>query len=55
MRTIQDKYVSLCKEFIMQLHIYAAGIRVLAKGYLPILLITALKLKEIMNEVRISI
>ena len=30
-------------EFIKQLHMYAEGIRILAKGYLPISLITALK------------
>ena len=36
LRTIQDKYVSLYKEFTTQPHIYAAAIRVLAKGYLPI-------------------
>ena len=35
--------------------IYAAAIRILAKGYLPISLITPLKLKEILNEVRITI
>ena len=32
--------------------IYATAIRILAKGYLPISLITALKLKEILNKVR---
>ena len=40
------------KEFIMQLHIYASAIKILAKGYLPISLITSLKLKEILNVVR---
>ena len=39
----------------MQLHIYVAAIRVLAKGYLPISLIAPLKLKEILNEVRIQL
>ena len=39
----------------MQLHIYAAAIRILAKGYLPISLITPLKLKEILNEVKITV
>ena len=38
-RTVQDKYALLYKEFITQLHIYAAVIRVLAKGYWPILCI----------------
>ena len=55
LRTIHDKYVSLHKEFITHLHIYAAVIRILAKGYLPILLITPLKLKEILSEVKIVI
>ena len=36
----------------MQLCIYATVIRILVKGYLPISLITPLKLKEILNEVR---
>ena len=53
--TIKDKYVLLCKEFMKQLHIYTAAIRVLAKGYLPISLITSLKLKEILNDVRSAI
>ena len=54
MRTVQDKYISLCKELITQLHIYATANRVLAKGYLPISLITPLKLKEILSEVKIA-
>ena len=55
LRTKQDKYVSLYKEFITQLCIYAAAIRVLAKGYLPILIITPLIFKEILSEVGIAI
>ena len=55
LRTVQDKYISLYKEMITQLHIYATAIRVLAKGYLPISLITPLKLKEILSEVKIAI
>ena len=39
----------------MQLHIYATAIQILAKGYLPISLITPLKLKEIQNEVRTTV
>ena len=42
-------------ELITQLRIYTTAIRVLAKGYLPILLITPLKLKEILSEVKIAI
>ena len=52
LRTIQDKYIALYRELITQLCINASVIRVLAKGYLPNTLITAVKLKEILNEVR---
>ena len=52
LRTIQDKYVLSYKEFIKQVHIYAAAIRILAKGYLPISVITPSKLKEILNNAR---
>ena len=55
MRTVQEKYVSLYREFITQLHIYSAAIRVLAKGYMPISLITPLKVKEILSKVKIEI
>ena len=40
------------KQFITQLCIYANDIRILAIGYLPISLVTPLKLKEILNAVR---
>ena len=36
------------------MYIYATAIRELARGYLHILLITPLKLKEIQNEVKIA-
>ena len=55
LRTVQDKYVSLYKELITQLHIDTTAISVLAKGYLPISLITPLKLKEILSEFKIMI
>ena len=55
LRTLQDKYISLYKELITQLCICTTAIRVLAKGYVPILLITPLKLKEILNEVKVAI
>ena len=42
---MKDKYVLIYKELKTQLHMYATAIRVLAKGYLPISLITPLKLK----------
>ena len=40
------------KEFITQLCIYTNAIRILVKGYLPMLLVTTLKWKEILNAVR---
>ena len=52
LRTIKDKYNEIYNEFISQLHIYAKVVRILAKGYLPILLITPLKLQEILNSVK---
>ena len=52
LRTIQDKYISLYRELISQLHMYASAIRILAKGYLPNTLITPEKLQEILHEVR---
>ena len=52
LRKIRDKYIQMYKEFISQLHIYAKAIRILAKGYLPILLITPLELKEILDAVK---
>ena len=35
LRIIQDKYISLYRELITQLHTYISAIRILAKGYLP--------------------
>ena len=52
LRTIQDKYIALYQKLITQLSIYASAIRILGKGYLPNTLITPVKLKEILNEVR---
>ena len=52
---MQDKYITLYKELITQLHIYATSIRILAKGYLPISLITHSKLEEILNDVKTAI
>ena len=51
-RAVRDKYVQIYKEFITQLHIHANAIRILAKGYLPISLITPIKLKEILEAVK---
>ena len=52
LRTIKDKYIEIYNEFISQLHIYAKAVRILAKGYLPISLITPLKLQEILNYIK---
>ena len=52
LRIIQDKYISLYRELIDQLHMYASATQILAKGYLSNTLITPVKLKEILNEVR---
>ena len=55
LRTVQDKYNVLYRELITQLHVYASAIRVLAKGYLPISLVTPSKLRDILNEVKTAI
>ena len=55
LRTVQDKYIASYKELVTQLHIYATSIRILAKGYLPISLITPSKLREILNDVKTAI
>ena len=52
LRTIKDKYIEIYNKFISQLCIYSKAVRILAKGYLPILLITPLKLQEIINLVK---
>ena len=52
LRTVQNKYIALYRELITQLHIYAPSIRILAKGYLPISLITPSKLREILSNVK---
>ena len=55
LQTIQDKYITLYKELITQLQTYANSIRILAKGYLPISLVTPSKLKNILHEVTLAI
>ena len=52
LRTIKEKHIEIYNEFISQLHIYAKAVRILAKGYLPISLITPLKLQEILNSIK---
>ena len=55
LRIIQDKYISLYRELITQLHTYVSAIRILAKGYLPNTLIKPEKLQEILTEVKKSL
>ena len=56
LRIIQDKYISLYRELITQLHTYVSAIRKLAKGYLPNTLIKPKMLHEIlMTEVKKSL
>ena len=52
LHTIKEKYIAVYNEFITQLPTYAKAIRILAKGYLPISLITPYKLQEIINSVK---
>ena len=49
---IKDKYIKIYNEFILQLQIYAKAVRILAKGYLSISLVTPLKLQEILDLVK---
>ena len=44
LRIVQDKFLSLYRKLITQLHTYISAIRILAKGYLPNTLITPKKL-----------
>ena len=52
LHTIKDKYIASYNEFISQLQIYAKALIILAKGYLPILLVTPLKLQQIISSVK---
>ena len=52
LRIIQDKYISLYMELIMQLHTYISAIRILAKGYLLNTLIKPNELQEILTQVK---
>ena len=52
LRTVQDKYIALERELITQLCVYALAIRILARGYLPISLVTSSKFRGILNEVK---
>ena len=52
LHTSKEKYIAVYNEFITQLHIYTKAVRILAKGYLPISLITPYKLQEIIISVK---
>ena len=54
-RTVQDKYIALYRKLKTHLCMYATSIRILAKGYLPISLITPSKLREILSDVTTAI
>ena len=53
LRVIQDKYIALYRELITRLCTYVSAIRVLAKGYLPNMLITPKKVQEFISKSRI--
>ena len=55
LRIIQDKYISLYRELITQLHTYVSAIRILTKGYLPNTLLIPKKLQGIFSEVKRSL
>ena len=55
LRTVQEKYIALCRELLTQLHIYTTSVRILAKGYLPISLIFPSKLREVLSNVKTAI
>ena len=52
LRVIQDKYISLYRELIVQLKAYLLAIRILSKDYLPTTLVPPNKLQDILAEVR---
>ena len=45
--TVREKYVKMYERFIAELKSYSKAIRILSKGYLPILLIPPSKLEAI--------
>ena len=52
LRTRKDKYIEMYNKFISQLYNYTKAIRILAKGYLPITLVTPIILQEILALVK---
>ena len=55
LRTLREKYVKIYEQFITQLCMYAKVVRILAKGYLTISLISPSKLQEILTAVEEAI
>ena len=55
LRVVQDKYISLYRELIIQLKSYMSPIRILTKGYLPSTLIPPSRLQYILAEVKRSL
>ena len=55
LRTLREKYVKMYEEFILQLRLYAKAIKILAKGYLPISLLTPSKLQGILGAFQMAI
>ena len=53
--TLKEKYKKMYKKLLHRLEMYANGIRILSKGYLPISLFPPTKLKEILYEIRKAI
>ena len=52
LRTIQERYIKMYKRFVNQLKEYSQAIRILSKGYLPILPLPPSKLAKILQEVK---
>ena len=52
LRMIKEKYIRMYEQFIDQLKMYARAMRILLKGYLPILLLLPSKLHEILGKVK---
>ena len=52
LRTIQEKYIKMYERFVNQLKEYSLAIRILSKGYLPILLLPPSNLAKILYEVK---
>ena len=50
--TIKDKCIKIYNEYISQLQIYAKAVRILARGYLSISLVTPLKWQKILDLVK---